>query len=74
MTDHNSSSKPKFTLDEFFDYTSFLSLTLALDNDQTILIQILHREWAQNINEQHLYLQSLNSQKKNWRLIMLQIR
>ncbi|CAF3299663.1 unnamed protein product [Rotaria socialis] len=64
MTDHSSSSKPKFTLDESFDYTIFLSLTLAPDNDQTILIQILHRDWTRNINEQHLYLQSFNSQDK----------
>ncbi|CAF4231925.1 unnamed protein product, partial [Adineta steineri] len=64
MTDHNSSSKPKFTLDEFINYTDFLSLTLAPDNNELILIQTKHRIWDQNINEYRLYLQSLNSQNR----------
>jgi len=55
------SSKPKFTLDEFFNYTDFSSLTLAPDDGQSILIQTKHRIWDQNLNEEHLHLQTLRN-------------
>jgi dipeptidyl aminopeptidase/acylaminoacyl peptidase len=53
------SSKSTFTLDEFFNYTEFLSLTLAPDDGQSILIQTKHHIWDRNVNEDHLHLQTL---------------
>jgi len=58
------SSKPTFTLDEFFNYTEFLSVSLAPDDGQSILIQTKHRIWDQNINEEHLHLQTLRDGKR----------
>ncbi|CAM4840878.1 unnamed protein product [Rotaria magnacalcarata] len=60
----NSWSKPKITLDEFFNNTEFLSLTLAPNNDPWILIQTIYPRWDQNIFEYHLHLQSLNGTSK----------
>ncbi len=60
-------SKPKFTLDEFFNYTEYLSLTLSPDDGQWIVIQTRHHIWDQNINEEHLHLQTLRG--KNRKLI-----
>ena len=61
---HSSSSKPKLTLDEFFNYTEFSSFILAPDDGQSILIQTRHHIWDQNINEYHLHLQTLNGTNK----------
>ncbi|CAF4938537.1 unnamed protein product [Rotaria sp. Silwood1] len=55
---------PKLTLDEFFNYTDFTSLTLAPDNSQSILIQTRHRIWNHNISEYHLHLHSLDDKSK----------
>ncbi|CAF5086988.1 unnamed protein product, partial [Rotaria sp. Silwood1] len=55
---------PKLTLDEFFNYTDFTSLTLAPDNSQSILIQTRHRIWNNNISEYHLHLYSLDDKSK----------
>ncbi|CAF2708167.1 unnamed protein product [Rotaria sp. Silwood2] len=55
---------PKLTLDEFFSYTDFTSLTLAPDNSQSILIQTRHRIWDQSVNEYHLHLYSLDDKNK----------
>ncbi|CAF4182956.1 unnamed protein product [Rotaria magnacalcarata] len=54
----------KLTLDEFFNYTEFTSLTLAPSNSQSILIQTRHRIWDHNINEYHLHLYSLDGKTK----------
>ncbi|CAF2800635.1 unnamed protein product [Rotaria sp. Silwood2] len=53
------SSKPKFTFDEFFNYTAFSSLILSPDNGQSILIQTQHHIWDRDINEEHLHIQTL---------------
>ncbi|CAF4835121.1 unnamed protein product [Rotaria sp. Silwood1] len=57
-------SKSKFTLDEFFNYTGFSSLTLSPNDGQSILIQTQHRIWDRNINEQHLHLQTLRGENR----------
>lgn len=57
-------SKPKFTLDEFFNYTWYTSLTLSPEDGQLILIRTIHRNWDENINEQHLHLQTLQGENK----------
>jgi hypothetical protein len=57
-------SKPKFTLDEFFNYTEYLSLILSPDDGQSILIQTRHHIWDQNINEEHLHLQTLRGENR----------
>ena len=61
---HIVSSKPKFTLDEFFDYTYFSSLILSPDDGKSILIQTTHPRWDKHINEEHLYLQILPNQNR----------
>ncbi|CAF0825329.1 unnamed protein product [Adineta steineri] len=58
------SSKSKFTLDEFFNYTTFTSLTVAPDDGKSVLIQTLHPVWDRNINEEHLYLHTLSDNNK----------
>jgi len=58
------SSKPKFTIDEFFNYTEFLSLTLSPDDGLSILIQTKQRIWDRNINEEHLHLQTLRGENR----------
>jgi Tol biopolymer transport system component len=49
--DINLSSKPTF-------------LTLSPDDGQSILIQTKHRTWDQNVNEEHLHLQTLRGQNR----------
>ncbi|CAF4042669.1 unnamed protein product, partial [Rotaria sordida] len=66
-TGYSLSLMPKLTLDEFFKYTDFTSLTLAPDNSQSILIQTRHPIWDHNVNEYHLHLYSLDS--KNMTLL-----
>ena len=56
----SSTSKPKFTQEEFLNHTWFSSLTLSPNDGQSILIQTKHRIWDQNINEEHLHLQTLH--------------
>ena len=58
------SAKPIFTFDEFFTYTEFSSLTLAPNDGQSILIQTKHRIWDENLNEEHLYLQTLRGENR----------
>ena len=58
------SLKPKLTLDEFFNYTYFSSLTLSPNDGQSILIQTLHPIWEKHINEEHLYLQTLRGENR----------
>lgn len=58
-------SKPNVTLHEFFNSTQYLSLTLAPKNEPWILIQTLHHNWDQNINECHLHLHSLDGKNKS---------
>jgi hypothetical protein len=58
------SSNPKLTLDEFFNYTEIVSLTLSPADSQSILIQTIHHIWDKNINEEHLHLQTLRGQNR----------
>ena len=59
-----SSSKPKLTLDEFFNYTQLTFFALAPDNGQSIVIQTTHHLWEDSVNEEHLYLQNLQGENK----------
>ena len=61
---HILASKPKFTLDEFFNYTYFSSLTLSPIDGKAILIQTTHPRWDKHINEEHLHLQILPNQTR----------
>ncbi|CAF4031093.1 unnamed protein product [Rotaria sordida] len=61
---NSASSKPALTLDEFFNYTEFSSLTLSLDDGQSILIQTRHHIWDRNVNEEHLHLQTLRGENR----------
>jgi dipeptidyl aminopeptidase/acylaminoacyl peptidase len=56
--------KPKFTFDEFFNYTDFSFVTLSPADGQSILIQTIHRIWDRNVNEEHLYLQTLRGENR----------
>jgi dipeptidyl aminopeptidase/acylaminoacyl peptidase len=58
------SSKPPFTFDEFFNYTSFSFVTLSPDDTQSVLIQTTHRIWDRNVSEEHLYLYTLRSENR----------
>ena len=57
-------SKSNLTLEEFFDYTYFSSLTLSPNDGQSILIQTIYPMWDKHINEEHLYLQILPNQTR----------
>ncbi|CAF1641722.1 unnamed protein product, partial [Adineta ricciae] len=57
-------SLPTVTFDEFFNYTTFSSITVSPNNDQSILIQTTHHVWEENINEEHLYLFKLQDNSK----------
>jgi hypothetical protein len=59
-----SLSKPKLTFDEFFNCTQLTFFALAPDDGQSILIQTTHHLWKESVNEEHLYLQSLQGENK----------
>ena len=59
-----SSSKPKLTLDEFFNYTQLKFFAVAPDSGQSILLQTTQQLWAESVNEEHLHLISLQDQNK----------
>jgi dipeptidyl aminopeptidase/acylaminoacyl peptidase len=55
-------TKPTLTLDEFFDYTSFPSLSLS-PNGQNLLIQTLRPSWDSNSFENSLWLYETKGQR-----------
>ena len=57
-------SKPLLSIDDFFNYTEFYSLTFSPLDNQLILTQTRVKLWEKNINEYHLHLHYLASGQK----------
>ncbi|CAF1341966.1 unnamed protein product [Rotaria sp. Silwood1] len=58
-----NNSKPVLTLDEFFNYTKFPSLTFS-PNGQYLLIQKNRPSWNSNSYENSLWLYEIKEQQK----------
>ena len=60
----NGQIPTKLTLEEFFNYTDYLSIVLEPNHGQLALIQMKKRIWDKNINEQHLDFYSLQTKNR----------
>src|SRR5579862_8087721 len=60
-------TKPRLTLDEFFNYTEFSSLSLS-PTGQHLLIQTIRAEWNYNSYQRILWL--YDTQKQSTKLIL----
>ena len=59
-----SSAKPKLTLEEFFNYTSFSYVGLSPNDGEAVLVQTSHRIWDRNVSEEHLHLYRLKEKDR----------